>query len=55
MGPFARCLRAACIVLALSVGVLLSSVYWAYKVFDEGEIFLDNAPGIVSILREKDT
>lgn len=39
--------------LAAIGGVI--SLYYAYEVVESGELVLDNAPGIVSIIREKDT
>ena len=55
MVSFGRCLRGTFMVLVLSAGLLLVAAYWAYKIIDEGEMKLDNAPGVVTILREKDT
>ena len=55
MAPISSFIRAACIVLTFSIGMFFAAGYWAYEVFKEGEMLLDKAPGLVSILREKDT
>ena len=39
----------------LFAGMGLYALYFLYEVFDKGELFLDKAPGEVSIVREADT
>lgn len=48
-------LRCICMTSTLCVGAALYAVYFIYEVFDKGELFLDKAPGAVSIVREADT
>ena len=52
LGSILRCL---CMSLTLCAGAALYAVYYIYEVFDKGELFLDKAPGVVSIVREADT
>ena len=42
-------------MLVLTAMSLFVAAYWLYEVFDQGELVLDNAPGVASIVREKDT
>lgn len=52
LGSILRCL---CMSLTLLAGMGLYALYFVYEVFDKGQLFLDKAPGKVSIDREADT
>lgn len=41
--------------VTLACGAAVYSAYYLYEVKTEGELVLDHAPGVVSILREADT
>lgn len=48
-------LKGTCIAVTLAAIGGIIGLYWAYEVFESGELILDNAPGMASIIREKDT
>ena len=50
-----RLLRGIVMVLVLLAFAILFGVYYVYEVVDSGELILDNAPGVVTIVREADT
>ena len=52
---FAKILRGATMLLVLAAIVALYLIYYVYEVKVEGELFLEHAPGKVSIIREADT
>lgn len=51
----AKYLGCICMVSCLIVGAAIHFAFYAYKVIESGELFLEHAPGIVSVVRENDT
>ena len=49
------CLKISLCTLILSVGIALLALTHLYQIKSSGEVFLENAPGKVSISRETDT
>ena len=50
-----KCLGGACLGLAMTAGMGILGAFYAYEIIDSGELVLDNAPGVVSIVRESDS
>ena len=48
-------IRGCCIPGFLVLLALFFVFYVAYEIFEVGELTLENAPGVVSIVREEDT
>ena len=55
MGLIGTCLKFTLALLVVLGAGGYFGIYWVYQVFEEGELVLPNAPGKVSIIREKDT
>ena len=50
-----KCLKRTFVIVTVFCVILGLFLNWAYKLVDDGELYLPNAPGFAVITREQDT
>ena len=55
MPNIGTCLKSSLIGLSMATATAIYAAWKLYPIIDSGELYLENAPGEVSILREADT
>jgi len=52
MGKFKTCVGTLFCIVAVLIAALGAFLYFGYKIVDEGDLSLPNAPGVSAIVRE---